>query len=166
MKRDLIMQIGIIVIAVLIMGGVVLTLLMMNDDVREGALDIGLDGKISPIEFDGLKMVPGDKVEYEMVFTGRRAEKYNVNLSFTDKDPDGTLKNFVRVKILSGETELYDELLADAMNGKGTTVHVNFDKDENTELKLVYYMPLEVGNEAKLAASDFRLNIVSSVADN
>ena len=89
-----------------------------------------------------------------------------MNLSFTDKDPDGTLKNFVRVKILSGETELYDELLADAMKGEGTTVHVNFDKDENTELKLVYYMPLEVGNEAKLAASDFQLNIVSSVADN
>ena len=165
MKRDLIMQVGIIVIAVLIMCGVVLTLLMMNDDVRGDVLDIGLDGNISPIEFGGLKMVPGDSVEYKMCFTGKAAEEYNVNLSFTDADPDGTLKNFIRVKILSGQTAIYDELLVDAMNGDGINVNVNFKAKENTELKLIYYMPLEVGNEAKLATSDFRLNITSTMED-
>jgi uncharacterized membrane protein len=159
------MQVGIIVIAVLIMCGVALTLMMMNDGVRDGVLDIGLDTKTAPIEFSGLKMVPGDSVEYDMSFTGRRAEAYNVNLSFTDADPDGTLKNFIRVKILSGQTVIYDELLVDAMNGDGINVNVTFKANENTELKLIYYMPLEVGNEAKLATSDFRLNITSTIED-
>lgn len=157
------MRVGIIVIAVLILCGVILTLLLMNDRVRGNVFDIGLDGNISPIEFEGLKMVPGDSVEYKLAFKGRDAKEYNVNLDFTDVDPDGTLKNFVRIKILSGETEIYDELLADAMNGKTLDLKVNFKKAENTELKLVYYMPLEVGNEAKLATSDFRLNITSTI---
>ena len=157
------MRIGIIVIAVLILCGVILTLLLMDDNVRGNVFDIGLDGNISPIEFEGLKMVPGDSAEYKLAFKGRDTKEYNVNLNFADVDPDGTLKNFIRVKILSGETELYDELLADAMDGKTLDLKVNFKKAENTELKLVYYMPLEVGNEAKLAASDFRLNITSTV---
>lgn len=157
------MRVGIIVIAVLILCGVILTLLLMNDRVRGNVFDIGLDGNISPIEFEGLKMVPGDSVEYKLAFKGRDAKEYNVNLNFADVDPDGTLKNFIRVKILSGETEIYDELLADAMNGKTLDLKVNFKKAENTELKLVYYMPLEVGNEAKLATSDFRLNITSTI---
>ena len=157
------MRVGIIVIAVLILCGVILTLLLMNDRVRGNVFDIGLDGNISPIEFEGLKMVPGDSVEYKLAFKGRDAKEYNVNLDFTDVDPDGTLKNFVRIKILSGETEIYDELLADAMNGKTLDLKVNFKKAENTELKLVYYMPLEVGNEAKLATSDFRLSITSTI---
>ena len=163
MKREIIMRVGIIVIAVLILCGVILTLLLMNDRVRGNVFDIGLDGNISPIEFEGLKMVPGDSVEYKLAFKGRDAKEYNVNLNFADVDPDGTLKNFIRVKILSGETELYDELLADAMDGKTLDLKVNFKKAENTELKLVYYMPLEVGNEAKLATSDFRLNITSTI---
>ena len=163
MKREIIMRIGIIVIAVLILCGVILTLLLMNDRVRGNVFDIGLDGNISPIEFEGLKMVPGDSVEYKLAFKGRDAKEYNVNLDFADVDPDGTLKNFVRIKILSGENEIYDELLADAMNGRNLSLNVNFKKAENTELKLVYYMPLEVGNEAKLATSDFRLNITSTV---
>ncbi len=163
MKREIIMRVGIVVIAVLIICGVILTLLLMNEKVRGKVLDIGLDGEISPIEFGELKMVPGDSVEYKLAFTGRAAQKYKVNLNFADAAPDGTLKHFVRVKILSGETEIYDRLLADAMDGKDLNLIVNFKKEENTELKLVYYMPLEVGNEAKLATSDFRLNIISTV---
>ena len=166
MKREILMRIGIILVAVLILCGVILTLLLMRERGIGGVLDIGLDGEISPIEFGGLKMVPGDKSEYKLAFTGKDAKEYNVNLNFTDADPDGNLKKFIRVKILSGETELYDELLADAMEGKTLNLRVNFSKSENTELKLVYYMPLEVGNEAKLATSDFRLNITSTVEGN
>ncbi len=70
-----------------------------------------------------------------MAFTGKDANEYNVNLNFTDADPDGNLKKFIRVKILSGETELYDELLTDAMEGKTLNLRVNFSKSENTELK-------------------------------
>ena len=163
MTREAIMRIGIIVIAVLILCGVILTLLLMNDNGKGNVFDIGLDGNISPIEFNRLKMVPGDSVEYKLAFKGRDAKEYNVKLSFADADPDGTLKNFIRVKILSGETELYDELMADAMDGRSLSLNVNFKKAENTELKLIYYMPLEVGNEAKLATADFRLNITSTM---
>ena len=166
MKREILMRIGIILVAVLILCGVILTLLLMNDRGRGKIFDIGLDGNISPINFNGLKMVPGDSAEYKLAFKGRDAKKYNVNLSFADVDPDGALKNFIRVKILSGETEIYDELLADAMDGRSLSLNVNFKKAENTELRLIYYMPLEVGNEAKLATSDFRLNIISTVEGN
>ena len=166
MKREILMRIGIILVAVLILCGVVLTLLLMRERGRGGVFDIGLDGDISPINFNGLKMVPGDSAEYKLAFKGKEIKEYNVRLSFADADPDGTLKNFIRVKILSGETEIYDELLAEAMDGRSLSLNVNFKKAENTELKLVYYMPLEVGNEAKLATSDFRLNIISTIEGN
>lgn len=163
MKRALIMRVGIILIAVLIIIGVILTLLLMCDRHRGKVFDIGLDKSISPIEFEGLKMVPGDSVEYRLAFTGRQAGAYDTQLDFTDADADGRLKNFVRVKILSADEEIYDELMADAIEGEPLRLRVDFKNDKNTELMLIYYMPLEVGNEAKLATSDFRLNITSTL---
>ena len=166
MKRTLLMRVGIILIAVFIIVGVVLTLLLMNERNRGNVLDIGLDGTISPIEFGGFKMVPGDATEYKLAFTGRAAGAYDTVLSFSDADPSGRLKDFIRVRILSGQTEIYDELLADAMNGKSVSLRVDFEKNENTELILIYYMPLEVGNEAKLTTADFRLNITSNLEES
>ena len=39
---------------------------------------------------------------------------------------------------------------------------VDFDEGENTELKIVYYLPLDVGNEAKNAEAVFELLLTAS----
>lgn len=157
--RQFIMRIGIIVTAVLIIIGVILTIWMLNDRNRQDVIDIGLDSTISPISFDKLKLMPGDSTEYTLAFKGKKTKVYDVRLDFEDVNEEGTLKNFIRIKIMSGETEIYDGLLAEAIEKEFDELRVDFKRGKNTTLKLIYYMPLEVGNEAKLATTDFRMHI-------
>jgi hypothetical protein len=163
MIRRIVMRSIIIAIAVLILIGVILSIWMLRAENQSKAFEVGLDTAISPIEFGAMKLVPGDSTEYDLAFKGRRTKVYDVKLDFIDADEDGTLKNFIRVKILSGEREIYDGLMAELIDTELDAIRINFRKNENTSLKIVYYMPLEVGNEAKLATADFKLQITSTV---
>ena len=73
-----------------------------------------------------------------------------------------TLKNFARVKIISNGETVHDELLASAFDSEDLKLTVNFAKKRNTELSIVYYLPIEVGNEAKNAEADFEIHLTAS----
>ena len=81
---------------------------------------------------------------------------------FTRKKEEKTLKNFARVKILVKGEAVYDELLANALKDENISFSVDFGEDKNTELTVVYYLPIEVGNEAKNAEAIFELLITAS----
>ena len=77
---------------------------------------------------------------------------------------EGTLKHYARVKILANDEVLHDELLATAFENDNIVIPIDFRKDKNTELKIVYYLPLEVGNEAKNTEAVFELQLTASNA--
>ena len=66
------------------------------------------------------------------------------------------------MKIVANGEVISDELLADAFEKEKIVLPVDFDEGENTELKIVYYLPLDVGNEAKNAEAVFELLLTAS----
>ena len=167
MPRNAIIRTLIVVGSLLIITGIVLILLITSTSDDPGVFKVDVDdAKPQAVSFSNFDLVPGSSCEYEIKFNGDRASKYSISLDFHELE-DKPLKNFLFVKIVSGdETIVYDRLLAEAFNDNDLVLPVDFDNGVNTELKIVYYLPIEVGNEAKNADANFELIFVAESEEN
>ena len=156
-------RIILIVGSLLILVGVLLMGLMLAKEDERGLITIKLEeGKTESLAFENLALVPGEECEYVVKLEKAGASKYDLELDFVDTDDEKTLKNYARVKILANGEAICDELLADAFEKEKIVLPVDFDEGKNTELKIVYYLPFEVGNEAKKAEAVFELQLKAS----
>ena len=166
MARTVAMRALLIAGSILIIIGVTVVAWMLITEEDRSNIEVYLsDGKTEIVEFDALSLVPGSECEYVIVLKNDNVNKYTLELDFTEKE-EKTLKNFARVKILVKGEAVYDELLANALNDENITFSVDFGEDKNTELTVVYYLPIEVGNEAKNAEAIFELLITASNQEN
>lgn len=163
MTRNRLMRILLIVMSVLILIGIVLMRCTPNRlTVNGGMIKVLLsDGKTQIIEFEDLCLIPGEECEYIVKLENTGTEQCNVTLDFREIE-EKALKHFVRVKIISDGEILCDELLADMFQHENIVLPVDFTENKNTELKIVYFMPLETGNEAKNAETVFELRITAN----
>lgn len=162
MGRSSLMRTILFVAAVLIVIGVILMHFMLDAFRTGSVINVYLkDGKTEIVEFKDLALVPGQSREYELTMTGSPAKRYNVKLDFVE-NTDGKLKNFVYVKIISGTKVICDQLLADAMVDEQLVLPVDFGENAYTDLTLIYYLPVEVGNEAKNAEAKFSLLFIAN----
>ena len=144
--------------SVLILVGVFLTWFLLATEEDSSVIKIRLDSDgAHTVEFDHLGLIPGWETRYSVEFLESRVDRYSLHVDFVPKDGGGELSNYARVKILSGETEVYDELLADAFRHPSLILPVDFGTGANTSLTVVYYLPEDVGNEAKLAEAFFEV---------
>ncbi len=163
MSKIKFMRIALIGASVLVLIGVsLMTWMLITEDDRNN-VDVFLsEGMTETIQFENLSLVPGESCEYVVKLKGDNAKKYDLSLDFVDTDQEKTLKNFAYVKIIANEEVICDELLADAFENEKIVLPVDFDEEKNTELKIVYYLPIEVGNEAKNAEAFFELLLTAS----
>ena len=161
MARSIFRRLVVITSCILILISVVLLAVAMatSDERNEIKVDLK-DGVTESVEFEGIALVPGESCEYVIKFKGDSFFKYDTHLDFVEKE-EKTLKNFAYVRVMSGDEVVYDELLATAFESDGIDLSVDFFRRKNTELKIVYYMPLDVGNEAKNAEAIFELQITA-----
>lgn len=145
-----------IIVGVSMMGG------MLATREERGVMEVKLDdGETETLTFENLSLVPGEECEYIIQFEKTNAKKYDLELDFVETK-ENTLKNYARVKIFANGEVICDELLADAFDKEKIMLPVDFDEGKNTELKVVYYLPIDVGNEAKRAEAVFELLITAS----
>ena len=165
MPKSILMRILLIAGSAMIIVGVSLMGWMMATEEEQNVIRVELDeGDTETVGFEALALVPGESCEYTVLLKKESTAKFDLRLQLSETEAGraGTLKNFARVKILSGETVLYDELLLDAFTDEAILVPVDFDQNQNTELKLVYYLPIGIGNEAKNAEAEFELLLTAS----
>ncbi len=163
MPKSKLMRIILIAGSVLIIVGVSLMGWMLATEDERGVIEVKLeDGKTESLAFEDLTLVPGEECEYIIKLEKSSASKYDLELDFVNTDEEKTLKNYARVKVLANGEVVSDELLADAFDNEKIILPVDFDEGKNTELKIVYYLPLEVGNEAKKAEAFFELLLKAS----
>ena len=165
MNKSVFMRVVTLVASALIIVGVSLMTWMLVTEEKRNNIEVSLaDGKTETIEFEDLSLVPGEECEYDIKLKGDNAKQYDLSLDFVDTDETQTktLKEFVRVKIFAGGELVCDELLAKVFEGEDIVLPVDFKEGNNTELKIVYYLPLEVGNEAKRAEAVFELRLSAS----
>ena len=155
-------QILAIVGSVLIIFGISLMCWILLTEEERNVIEIQLDyNKTETIEFADLSLVPGESCEYTVKLGKFGADRYDLSIDFVEKD-DKTLKDFVRVKLYADGELVSDELLRDAFENEDIVLPVNYATKQNTELTIVYYLPLDVGNAAKHASTDFELRLKAS----
>lgn len=162
MGRRILMRVLICVGSILIIAGTAILGWSAGTSDDPGEITVTVrDGATETVEFEGLGLIPGESIEYEIKLKGDRSTAYDLTLDFVDLEESMKLKYFARVKILSGDEVICDELLAVALVKEDIHLRVDFTESKNTNIKIVYYMPAEVGNEAKNAEAVFKLMITA-----
>lgn len=163
MPKSKLMRIILVAGSVLIIIGVALMAWMIATADERGVIDVDLgEGEAEALVFEDLSLVPGESCEYIVRLKEGAVSKYDLELDFDDVDPEKTLKHYARVKIVIDGEIIYDELLKDAFEKDKIILPVDFDENQNTELKIVCYLPIDVGNEAKNAEAAFKLLLKAS----
>lgn len=146
----------------LIIAGVIMMGWMRATEDDRRTIEVQMeDGETQSVEFKNLSLVPGEECEYTIKLENSGFGKYDLNLAFVETE-EKTLKNFARVKIMAKGEVLCDELLATVFENRDIVLPVDFGEDKNTELRIVYYLPIEVGNEAKNAEAIFELLLTAN----
>jgi hypothetical protein len=162
MPKNKLMRIILIAGSVLIIAGVSLMGRIIATEDDRNVLKINLeDEKTQSIKFESLSLVPGEECEYTVELKKSSEDKCNLLLDFVETE-EKTLKNFARVKIITNGEIVCDELLATVFEKDKIVLPVDFSEGKNTNLKIVYYLPIDVGNEAKNAEAIFELLLTAS----
>lgn len=128
-----------------------------NKDVIKISVEDGLNQSVT---FENLSMIPGDSCAYTLRLSSKYAAQYTLYLNFEELE-EKTLKEFAYVRLQSDGQILYDQLLKDAFVDDTISIPVDLSRGRD-EIVVIYYMPIEVGNEAKNAEAIFQLLITAS----
>lgn len=161
MNRIKIIRIVMVILSAMLLIGVGMTGWMLGTRDDREVVRIDLDGQIDPIGFEKLALIPGESCAYTIRLTGDVAEQYELHLEFKETQ-DKTLKNFAYIRIESNGQVLCDQLMATVFAGEGIDLSVDLTQTKQQELIITYYLPLEVGNEAKNAEAVFELRLTAS----
>ena len=162
MIRSNIMRVVLAVGSIMVIISVVLSAVFLATKEVRNVITIKLvNGETECIEFDNLALVPGEECGYIVRFERAVGNDYTLTMDFVELE-EKNLKNFARVKIIADGELIYDELLATAFEDENLILPVDFEERKNTELNVIYYLPIDVGNEAKNAEAIFELHVTAS----
>lgn len=157
--KDIIISIVIgVMLAVIIGEGLVLyKIIDLGKDDHSISVEIG-DGESGVAGFEHLNLVPGQEVQYTMSISSKDGPTYAVDFEFRNRG-DSDLQDYVYVRMLIGEEELCNALLADVMDSGPISHYTRISEGDPCEVTIIYYMPEEIGNEAEGAEAHFDLYV-------
>ena len=162
MTRSAFMRLLLVVASILIIIGVILLCGMLRPIRTGDVINIYLeDGVTEEIGFKRLALVPGDSERYHIRLEGDPDTQFKVKASFIEKG-ENTLKDYVFVKIVANGALICDKLLAEAFEDDLLIIPADFRDGRYTDIVVTYYLPLDVGNEAKNAEAIFTLQFTPS----
>lgn len=162
MHRNNLMRVILAAASALILIGVSVMGWALANKIDKNVIEVKPEeGKTRVVEFESLALLPGEECEYTLILEKADLERYQLKFDFVETE-EKTLKRFACVKILANGEVLFDDLLATAFEREDILLPVDFGENRNTELKIVYYLPLDVGNEAKNAEAIFDLQLTVS----
>lgn len=151
-----IINITLIVMSAMVMLGVGLSIHFLTES--KNVINVEIEpGETKAVSFEELCLRPGESCEYTITLDSEYSEKIRISLRFEDNAPALTLKNYVYVRVEKDGEVLCDELLAQMFERTEVSLSANFSSRKKNKLKIVYYMPEEISNEAQNAEADFKL---------
>ena len=158
MKKTGFMRWILLVGSIMILIGVALMYWMLMTEEDRTVIDVDLEVRR---DFKELCLIPGEEVAYTIKLNNNKGSKYDLHLDFVEEE-DRALKKYARVKIESAGEVVYDELLADAFQAPDVIFPISFKESSNNEFTIVYYLPIDIGNEAENAMATFYLLITAT----
>lgn len=154
-------QILLVITGILIIIGLILMWWSLASANNKDVIKISVeDGLNQSVTFENLSMVPGDSCAYTLRLSSKYADRYTLYLDFEELE-EKTLKEFAYVRLQSDGQIIYDQLLKDAFVDDTISIPVDLTQGHE-EIEVIYYLPIEVGNEAKNAEAIFQLLITAS----
>ncbi|MBQ8850432.1 MAG: hypothetical protein IJ011_08895 [Clostridia bacterium] len=135
---------------------------------RDNAIGVAVDGDGETVEFRDIVLHPGEAMEYELLLTHEAGGESVITLDFVDSAPEdieNNLISYINVEIiLNGESRGVMPL-TEAIEKDIPSISCELDDKEPVVLKVIYSMPLEIGNEAENAEGYIDLVITASNED-
>lgn len=116
------------------------------------------NGETQTIRFESLCLVPGEVCDYTLTL-GSHVTGGLIELAFRDQAPEKMLKAFAFVRIEYGDRVICDARL-DSVFTQGA-LQVELTGAEHGAVRISYYLPQDVGNEAQNAEADFELLVTA-----
>ena len=155
--RDMVVLSVLIILAILFTHNMVKTTEHVENDIINVEVHEGITKEVV---FKKLDLAPGQSCDYTILLDREEAISYDITFEF-DETEKLDLKKFVRVKMETNGETFYDELLADAFEDEVLYLHIDHTKPQSDEIKITYYLPEDVGNEAQKAESIFKLLVTA-----
>ena len=153
-----------IVLSLLIICVIVFALLgwfktvYVENDVINVALK---DGVTKEVVFKKMDIAPGESCEYTLILEHEEFVEYDVVFEFEETE-NLDLKKYVYVKMEVDGNVFCDKLLADVFNEESIHLHVDPTITGSGDIKITYYLPQDVGNEAQKTKTAFKLLVTAS----
>ena len=155
----------IFIMALMIFFGAILTIIMLfqscganqNIYVKIAKTDVT---KLQQIRLEG--MYPGSKHEYTLNITAELPGTYKLGFDYEEIRDEG-LKKYIYVEMIYEGVMLYQGNLSDLLGEKQISLETELNERNPIQIRIVYKMPKEVGNEAQGASMDFDIIISSEI---
>lgn len=162
MNKNRIMQITLCITSVFILIAAILVCYSLDAADETEAISFCLENKETDVlHFENLCLIPGEECSYQVTLTGENPKAYDVTLHFEELFDLG-LRKFAFVKVSLDGKIILDDLIDTVMRSDDIGFTVDFGAEKDSQLEITYYLPLEVGNEAKGKEAIFDLYITAS----
>lgn len=159
--RKKIINIALIVMCVVILLGVVLTIYFLTADKHVIKVSIEPE-RAKEIRFEELYLRPDESCEYTLLLSSEYAQEYRLILRFEDQNPALTLKKYAYVRLEKDGEVLCDTRLSEIFEQPSIELTVDFTDGKKNDIRIIYHMPEDVGNEAQNAEADFTLLVTAT----
>ena len=156
----------IIISSVIILVGAILTGIVQNyTKNRDNTTNISFtkDKTEQTVEFREMLIHPGETHDYSIYLTNKIEGECKLSVLFDEYKPNllaNELKKYVFVTVmLNGDAIVQNMLLEELFKTSLPEQDCILDAEEPVELKLSFYMPIEIGNEAEFTEAFFDLVI-------
>ena len=161
LRRDKIITWVMAFLCLLCLIAVGITIYMIASGKGDYFFSIRIDDQEDMLEFEGIGLVPGEELEYTVELDGRLNNVSHLDFRFVAEE-EQPLAEYVYAKVyIDGELKC-DELLSALLQKSKTVIECSLSKGESRELKIIYYMPIDVGDEAKRTEATFALYVKMS----
>ena len=151
--------------ALVLLSGCILVYIVTESNYGN-IIDIDIeDGECEKIEFNRFHILPGESCSYVLRLNMKAAGDYALNLDF-ERVSSHNLEKYLNVKILVGGRTLCDIPLFELFSEESRGIKYLMSSGLPESIKIIYYIPEEVGNEAQGAYTTFNLNITASLAED
>lgn len=154
-------DIAILLLCLLILVGAVISIYILCADKTIIKMDIE-PGQMRSVCFKNLCLLPGEESKFTLILSSEYAQEYRLRISFSDLDPTLQLKDYAYIRMEKDGEVICDELLAEVFTREGYELAVDFTDGAKNEIKIIYYMPENVGNEAQNAEAKFNLIVTAT----
>lgn len=123
-------------------------------------IDIAEEGT-KVVTFDDFSILPGAESEYTFMFNEVDVTGYDVSMQFKT-EADYSSYNFIHVRIIVDGEVLHDKPLNEMFALETVFLYIKPHIKRDVEAKVVYYVPLDVGNEAENAQLSFDVVVTAT----